>query len=322
MKANVPKRKVFTDAVDLLMGDMEETVVQTGIQMLPVDAIRPFHDHPFHLYEGERLEDMVESVKEHGVLNPVIVQKIPEGYEMLSGHNRLNAAKLAEMKEIPAIVKTDLSEEEAYVYVIETNLMQRSFSDLLMSEKAAVLKARYEKVSNQGKRNDILREIARLEGKQLDDTTCGHGDHKLKTRDSIGKEYELSGSSVGRFLKLNDLIKPFKDMLDRGSLYTKVGLQLAFLPEVEQMMIYEVAKEKNTKLTLDMVMKLRSHSGALTDGMVRRYISTEPIKKKCYKVPARIVEKYFTGMDPNKVDSIVEQALEAWFNKGKDGADV
>lgn len=73
--------------------------------------------------------------------------------------------------------------------------------------KAAVLKARYEKGACQGKRNDILKEIAKLEGKTLDDTTCGHGDHKLKTRDSIGKEYELSGSSVGRLLKLNDLIK-------------------------------------------------------------------------------------------------------------------
>ena len=73
MKANAPKRKVFTDAVDLLMGDMEETVVQTGIQMLSVDDIKSFHDHPFHLYEGERLVDMIENIKEHGVLNPVIV---------------------------------------------------------------------------------------------------------------------------------------------------------------------------------------------------------------------------------------------------------
>lgn len=91
---------------------------------------------------------MIASVKEHGVLNPVIVQKLDAGYEMLSGHNRWNAAKLAEIKEIPAIVKTDLSEEEAYVYVIETNLMQRSFSDLAISEKAAVLKARYEKLKS------------------------------------------------------------------------------------------------------------------------------------------------------------------------------
>ena len=320
MKAN-NKRKVFGDAVDLLMDEIEERAVPRGVQLIQIKNIQPFHDHPFHLYEGERLEDMIASVKEHGILNPVIVQKIHGGYEMLSGHNRMNAAKLAGLKEVPAIVKTDLSEEEAYVYVIETNLMQRSFSDLLISEKAAVLKARYEKESCQGRRNDIIEEIARLEGKEVE-VTRGHGDHRMKTRDTIGKEYELSGSSVGRLLKLNDLIKPFKDMVDRGALYTKVALQLAFLPEEEQNMVLNVMQEKKTKVTIDMVMKLRSHSGALTDAMVRRYLSTEPVKKKCYKVPARIVEKYFVGMDPNKVDSIVEQALEAWFHKGKDGADV
>lgn len=318
MKAN-NKRKVFGDAVDLLMDDIEERAVPKGLELLPVKSIKPFHEHPFHLYEGERLEDMIASIKEHGVLNPVIVQKVENGYEMLSGHNRLNAAKLAGLKEVPAIVKTGLSEEEAYVYVIETNLMQRSFSDLLISEKAAVLKARYEKESCQGRRNDIIEEIARMEGKELP-ATCGHGDQRLNTRDMIGKEYELSGSSVGRLLKLNDLIKPFKDMVDRGALYTKVALQMAFLPEEEQNMVYEAIKGKSTKVTLEAVMKLRSHSGALTDAMVKRYLSAEPVKKKCYKVPGRIVEKYFEGMDPNMVDSIVEQALEAWFRK--EGADV
>ena len=314
MKAN-SKRKVFGDAVDLLMGDMEKVARPRGVQMVPVKNIQPFHDHPFHLYEGERLEDMIASVKEHGVLNPVIVQKLDTGYEMLSGHNRWNAAKLAGIKEIPAIVKTDLSEEEAYVYIIETNLMQRSFSDLAISEKAAVLKARYEKEACQGKRNDILEEIARLEGKEIL-ITRGHDDHRLKTRDMIGKEYELSGSSVGRLLKLNDLIKPFKDMVDRGALYTKVALQLAFLPENEQTMVYEIMKEKKTKITIEMVMKLRSHSGALTEAMVKRYLSKEPIKKKCYKVPARIVEKYFEGMDPNQVDSIVESNMVALIANG------
>lgn len=320
MKAN-NKRKVFGDAVDLLMDEIEEREVPRGIQLIQIKNIQPFHDHPFHLYEGERLEDMIASVKEYGILNPVIVQKIDGGYEMLSGHNRMNAAKLAGLKEVPAIVKTDLSEEEAYVYVIETNLMQRDFSDLLISEKAAVLKARYEKESCQGRRNDIIEEIARLEGKEVE-VTRGHGDHRMKTRDTIGQEYELSGSFVGRLLKLNDLIKPFKDIVDRGALYTKVALQLAFLLEEEQNMVLNVMKEKNTKITIEMVMKLRNHSGALTDAMVRRYLSTEPVKKKCYKVPARIVEKYFVGMDSNKVDNIVEQALEAWFHKGKDGADV
>ena len=318
MKAN-NRRKVFGDAVDLLMDDIEEKTAPGGLRMLPIKKIRPFHDHPFHLYEGDRLEDMVASVREHGILNPVIVQEIDGGYEMLSGHNRMNAAKLVGLKDIPAIVKTNLSEEEAYVYVIETNLMQRSFSDLLISEKAAVLKARYEKESCQGRRNDIIEEIARMEGKELP-ATCGHGDQRLNTRDMIGKEYELSGSSVGRLLKLNDLIKPFKDMVDRGALYTKVALQLAFLPEEEQDMVFRVMNEEKTKITSEMVANLRSHSGSLTEAKIKRYLSKNPIKKKCYKVPARIVEKYFEGMDPNTVDSIVEQALAAWF--GKENADV
>ena len=131
MKANAPKRKIF-DAVDMLTGEapvQESAEAAGGIQMLPVEKIKPFHEHPFRLYEGERLDDMVESIREHGVLNPVIVWKKKSGYEMLAGHNRLNAAKIAGLTDIPAIVKTELSEEEAYVYVIETNMIQRSFAN-------------------------------------------------------------------------------------------------------------------------------------------------------------------------------------------------
>lgn len=94
-----------------------------------------------------------------------------------------------------------------------------------------------------------------------------------------------------------------------------VAVQLAFLPENEQQMVYNVANKTGTRLTAEMAIRLRSHTGSLTDGFVRRYLRKEPVKKKCYKVPGRIVEKYFQGMDPNMVDSIVEQALEAWFGK-------
>ena len=177
MKANGPKRKIF-DAVDMMTADTPQAETGNGLQSLPVDKIEPFHDHPFRLYEGERLNDMVESIREHGVLNPVIVRKKGRGYEMLSGHNRLNAAKIAGLSEIPAIVKEELTEEEAYVYVIETNMIQRAFSELLPSEKAAVLAARYEKVISQGKRNDILRVIEEI-------GTCGHDVHKSRSRDGI-----------------------------------------------------------------------------------------------------------------------------------------
>lgn len=96
--------------MDLLTENMPASAGK-GITEIPVDKIRAFRAHPFHLYEGERLADMVESIREHGVLNPVIVQKKDKGYEMLSGHNRWNAAKLAGLKRIPAIVKEDLNDE-------------------------------------------------------------------------------------------------------------------------------------------------------------------------------------------------------------------
>ena len=107
MKADAPKRKIFNDAVDLLSTG-GQAVTGSGVEMLDIDSIKPFRHHPFHLYEGERLNDMVESIKEHGILNPVIVRKMHYGYEMLSGHNRQNAAKLEGLKEILAFVKVDL----------------------------------------------------------------------------------------------------------------------------------------------------------------------------------------------------------------------
>ena len=106
MKANSTKRKIF-DAVDLLTEDtssqMPVKTMKGGVTMLDIDSIKPFHNHPFHLYEGDRLDDMVESIRDHGILNPVIVREIDDGYEMLSGHNRQKAAKIAGLKKIGSL---------------------------------------------------------------------------------------------------------------------------------------------------------------------------------------------------------------------------
>ena len=226
MKANAPKRKVFQDALGLLAEDSvkDAPVPVNGIVSIPVEEIHPFHDHPFRLYEGDRLEDMVQSIREYGVLNPVIVRKAARGYEMLAGHNRTNAAKIAGLTEVPAIVKTDLSDEDAYVYVIETNLLQRSFAELLPSEKAAVLVARYEKISSQGKRNDIRQEIEALE------ETCGHDVHKSqKSRDGLGEEYGMTGRNIARYMRLDRLLPEFKDAVDKGILAMVAAVDLSYL---------------------------------------------------------------------------------------------
>ena len=323
MKANAPKRKVFQDAVDLLgMPEEVNVPVSNGQTMIPTEKIIPFHNHPFRLYEGERLDDMVESIKEHGVLNPVIVQKVADKYEMLAGHNRWNAAKIAGVGDIPAIVKEGLSEEEAYVYVIETNLMQRSFTDLLPSEKAAVLAERYEKVMCQGKRNDILEEIVRLNGVDASDT-CGHDVHKSKNRDSIGEDYGMTGRNIARYMRLNQTVEQIKEMVDAGTMAMVTAVELSYLSEEEQKQVCMVLDEYGVKIKNAQAVELHNAAGSLTEDMVKSILVGE-IKEKPVsdaKVFTQIKKKYFKGKSTEEVLEVLEQALASWF-AGEGDVDV
>ena len=325
MKANAGKRKIF-DAVDLLTEDTSaqttEVKAENGVEQIAIDSIKAFHNHPFHLYEGERLDDMVESIREHGVLTPVIVLEADDGYEMLSGHNRANAAKLAGLAEIPAIVKVDLSEAEAYVYVIETNLMQRSFTDLLPSEKAAVMAAHYDKVCCQGKRNDIIRELQILSGADPDDTCC-HNGNKLKSLDVIASEYGFSSRNAARYLRLNHLIQPFKNLMDENKIALLAAVDVSYLTEKEQQMLWNIVERQGLKVKPAYAEKLRKASGNLTEEKMAEILEALQVKHTdgnagvSFKLPKSICSKYFDGMDSKQMAAVVEQALAAWF-EGKE----
>ena len=313
MKANAPKRKVFQDAVDLISPDAVN-VVDNGQAMISVEKIVPFHNHPFRLYEGKLLDDMVESIKEHGVLIPVIVQKITDGYEMFSGHNRWNAAKIAGIKEIPAIIKENLTEREAYVYVIETNMLQRSFDDLLPSEKAAVLAERYEKVMCQGRRNDILEEIAMLNGVDVPET-CGHDVHKSKSRDSVGEDYGMTGRNIARYLRLNQTIEQIKKMVDENTMPVKAAVELSYLTEEEQQMVCTVISDNRVKIKLPQAIEVHKAGGSFTDDVVKEILVGKTKEKTVSdaKVFAQIKKKFFEGKTAEEVADILDQALAAWF---------
>lgn len=319
MKAKNPNRKIFTDAVDLF-GGAEEDSQKDGIVLLPIDSIHPYRNHPFRLYDGERLEDMVESIREHGILTPVIVREDTEGYEMLAGHNRQRAGKLAGLKEIPALIKTDLTDEDAYVYVIETNVMQRGFVELLPSEKAAVLAERYEKVCSQGKRNDILLEIERLNGVDMGGT-CGHDVHKLKNRDAIGEEYGMTGRNIARYMRVNKLGQSLKHQLDEGYLSLVAAVDLSYLSEEEQEIVSALAVQGNIRLDAKSAKTIRDMAGMITEeklienfGCRKRKVSDSG---KTIKLPADVYARYFSDTKSEDVLKIVEEALSAWFKKGR-----
>lgn len=309
MKANGAKRKIFNDAVDLLNGAGDMPAPEGGIQMLPIDSIRPFRNHPFRLYEGERLDDMVESIREYGILNPVIVWQDGDEYEMLAGHNRQNAGKLAGLTEIPAIVKTELTEADAYVYVIETNVIQRGFAELLPSEKAAVLAERYEKVSNQGKRNDILQEIEKLSGTD-----------KSKSRDTLGEECGMTGRNIARYIRVNQLEQPLKERLDNGTLPLVAAVDLSYLSVKEQETVSELTGQGKIKLDANTAKCLKGMAGEVTERLLLERFAGKKEKVKAGKsirVSADLYEQYFADVKAADVAGIVEKALVAWFKEGE-----
>ena len=300
------RRKMFRgDAVDFITGTCE----LAGVEELDINSLSPFKGHPFRLYEGERLDDMVESIKENGILVPVIVRKLEEGYEILAGHNRVNAGKIAGLEKIPCIVKDNLSDDDAYVYVIETNLMQRSFNDLLPSEKALVLVERYENIKNQGKRNDIIKELKILNGEEFDDTAS--------SRESIGKQYGLSSSSVARLIRINSLIPEFKVMLDNDNLALLTGVDLSYLSNEQQKMVYDFVSENNCQIAPGKARIIRSMASdnVLTiDNLLKLYSKTEG--KEDYKkvrVAGNTYKRYFADMTPKQAEEVIEKALEEYF---------
>lgn len=306
--------------------DKPAQTANNGIQMLSPQIIRGFRGHPFRLYEGDRLNDLVESISENGVLVPAIVRKIEPDengfeYEMLAGHNRQNAASLAH-RELPCIVKENLSDHDAWIYVIETNVLQRSFSEMLPSEKAAVLALRYSKMICQGRRNDIIEELKRLENPDeiRENKTCGIDCHKSKSRDVVGAEYNLKGRAVANYLRINELSVALKIRIDDGEFTIAAAVQLSYLEQEEQQMVEAVLSENEYKVNEGKAVLLREYTGKLTPERAKQILSGEFSRKPkkstaaAFKVKPAIYKKYFTASITQKeFDSIVDEALALYF---------
>ena len=187
--------------------DMDNT--KKGTTEVNLSQLVPFSNHPFKLYEGDRLKDMVESIKEFGIITPLIVRPLETNkYEILSGHNRANAGKLAGLTKTPVVIKENLTDEEAMLIVTETNLIQRAFSELSHSEKARILTERHNAIKEQGKRMDLINKIEMLlntDGIEKK-STSGQIGHQGKSRDKIGDEYDLLGKTVSRYLGIDTLL--------------------------------------------------------------------------------------------------------------------
>lgn len=294
------------------------------LALIPFSSIRPFRGHPFRLYTGERLVDMAESIRQNGILMPLIIRRTYDDpnrdYEMLSGHNRMNAGAIAGLTEALCLVKEDISDAEALMYVIETNLMQRSFTDLLPSEKAAVLALRYSEMFSQGKRNDIIRELRLLEDPNAKDAeTCGTGCHKSKNRDALGLEYGLKGRMVAGYLRIDKLIDNLKLCVDMGSVTLKAGITLSYLSAQEQQAVANTLCGCKRKLTEVQAAAIRQRckEDTLTMPTVKSILQGKASPKpKGVQVRRETYAPYFSDETPAKeIEQVIAEALRLYFEQ-------
>jgi ParB family chromosome partitioning protein len=304
------------------------------IKEISVAELCHFINHPFKLYEGERFDDMVESIRENGVMIPIIVRPLERGaYEILSGHNRFEAAKVVGFEAIPAIVREGLSDDEALIIVTETNLIQRSFADLTHSERAAAISVRHEAAKSQGRRTDLINEVENLLknseniGSDAENSTYAHIGRRLETREKIGQEYNLSKNSVARYLRIYCLIEPLKKLIDDNKVPFLAGVELSYISQQEQNDLFDILRQdENLKLDIKKAELLRAHSKEkkLTSKLIEDILSGATLKTRLpsgqeraslpvqlFRIKGKLLSKYFKPEDkPEDIEAELIEALE------------
>ena len=313
--------------------------------IIAIELLIPFANHPFKLYEGDRFSDMVRSIKEMGILLPIIVRPVDsenEQYEILSGHNRVNAAKAAGLTEVPVIIKRGLSDDEAKLIVTETNLVQRGFADLLYSERATALKNHMDAIKHQGKRVDLINEInellnddkiaendslgsiAQSAESQVNDS-LGNFAQSANSREITAKKYGLSPRNISNYIRLCKLNSALLNKVDNETIAFIPAILISYLSPDEQTELNSVLDKNNYKVDIKKAELLRSYSEnkKLTNDKILQILSGELNKKpKTTKSPAvfklkyKIYSKYFDEtMDHEEAESIIDKALAKYFEK-------
>lgn len=284
------------------------------IKDIELDKLVSFDRHPFKLYEGQRFTDMVESIRTNGVFVPIVVRpnakKEEEKYEILSGHNRVAAAREVGLDKVPVVIRKGLTDDEALLIVTETNLIQRSFADLKHSEKAVILAVHYDALKKKsGYRSDLLAEIEQL--------TCAPLGTGTRTRDKIGVQYSLGKTTVARYLRVNKLIPALKERLDSDEIGMRVAEALSYLRVKEQNTV-EKLLDKGTKITIKQADKLKTESEKSDINLtnISEILSSGyfPAKVKPVKLSGQFLAQHFNpDQSIEEIEKVIAKALDQYF---------
>ncbi len=272
-----------------------------GTTDIAVDKIYSFENHPFKVLDDEKMEDLVSSIKENGILTPVIVRPDDEGtYEMISGHRRLHAATIAGLQKVPAIIK-EMTDDDATLFMIDSNIQRE---ELLPSEKAFAFKMKMEALKRQGTRSDL---------------TLGLKVPK-SSPEEIGAEAGMGGRQVKRYIRLTYLTKELLDMVDDKKLGVNLAVDISFFDTEIQTWLYEYMKENGfVKPEQITALKEQENIENITQyTMITIMNGALPEKKASYKVSIseKKLNKYFPShYSAKQREDVILSLLEQWKNE-------
>ena len=286
------------------------------VQNIPLSELHPFRDHPFKVVDDDKMQETVDSIREYGVLVPIIARPKEEGgYEIISGHRRCRASELAGLETVPVIVR-HLDDDEATVIMVDSNLQRES---LLPSERAKAYKMKLDAIKRQGQRSDL---------------TSAQFEQKLQwSVEKVADEAGASRATVQRYIRLTELIPDLLDMVDDKKLNFNSAVEISYLPAEEQQLVHETIVSEAHAPTVAQAQEIKRLSqkkelsddtvlsvfGNKEDSRVKMPEADKPIleespKPKTLNIPMARFEKYFPNRSETEITEMIFKVLDTWHH--------
>ncbi len=247
------------------------------IQQLPPDKLVPFQNHPYQVREDAALSELMESIRTHGVLSPLLARPKGEGYELVSGHRRRLAAQKLGLKTVPVLIR-EMTDDEAVILMVDSNLQREN---LLPSEKAFAYKMKLEAMKRQaGRPSKNSPQLAA----------------NLRSDDEIAKQAGISGDTVRRYIRLTNLVPPLLQMVDDGRIAFSPAVELSYLTKEEQAELWDLIGQEDATPSLSQALRMKqlSREAKLTPEVLYAILTEEkPNQKEQVRIKADSLRKYF-----------------------------
>ena len=272
------------------------------VQQIPIDELHPFTNHPFKVLDDEAMTRTVESIAQYGVLAPLIARPRPDGdgYEIISGHRRQYAAKLAGLDTLPVIVR-QMSDDAAVILMVDSNLQREH---ILPSERALAYKMKLEAIKNQGARSDL---------------TSPQVAAKFRSDDAVAKDQGISGDTVRRYIRLTNLIPELLDMVDEKKISFNPAVELSYLDESQQRDFLEAMEDTQNAPSLSQAQQLKkmAQQGEFSYEKAFDVMGQEKRNEKdTVTIKNETLRKYFPrSYTPKQMEEKIIQLLDAWQKK-------